>query len=360
MDWTRARRVKQDIHYACHCGLDSLALAHEIRRLMGKVVPFDFSCWHPTDPATGLIAGGIFEIPPALTARLTEIELFGEDFNLLAELASRPRPVGILRQETGGQPQRSARYREILRPLGLEEELRAVFVTRSGIWGVAGMFRERGGPAFDTEEVRFVAGVTATVAEGFRTALLISTMGAADTPEAPGIVLFDKDGTVQDISPTAARWMAELAGSGRPGLDPLPIQVEQVAAAARAAGRRGSAAEGARARVLTQAGRWLVIHGTRLGSADRTAVIIEAAGPAAVAPLIVEAFGLSDRERQIVPLILRGASTQEIARTLCLSPLTVQDHLKTIFDKMGVRSRRQIAGRIFFDHYFPTLFAENP
>ena len=103
-----------------------------------------------------------------------------------------------------------------------------------------------------------------------------------------------------------------------------------------------------------------MIHGTRLGSADRTAVIIEAAGPTAVAPLIVEAFGLSDRERQIVPLILRGASTQEIARTLCLSPLTVQDHLKTIFDKMGVRSRRQIAGKIFFDHYFPTFFAETP
>lgn len=103
-----------------------------------------------------------------------------------------------------------------------------------------------------------------------------------------------------------------------------------------------------------------MLHGTRLGSADRTAVIIEEAGPAAVAPLIVEAFGLSDRERQIVPLVLRGASTQEIARALGLSPLTVQDHLKAIFDKLGVRSRRQIAGRIFFDHYFPALFGAKP
>jgi DNA-binding CsgD family transcriptional regulator len=76
--------------------------------------------------------------------------------------------------------------------------------------------------------------------------------------------------------------------------------------------------------------------------------------------LIVEAFGLSDRERQIVPLVLRGASTQEIARALGLSPLTVQDHLKAIFDKLGVRSRRQIAGRIFFDHYFPALFGAKP
>lgn len=360
MDWTRARRVKQEIRYACHRGLDSLALAYEIRRLVDTVVPFDFSCWHPTDPATGLIAGGIFEIPHALTARVSEIEFFEDDFNSLAELASRRCPVGILRAETGGQPERSARYREILRPIGLEEELRAVFVTRSGAWAVAGMFRERGGPAFDAEEARFVTGISGTVAEGFRTALLISTMGTADTTEAPGIVLFDNDGTIQDISPTAARWIAELQDGGRSKSAALPIQVEQVAAAARAANRQGLADEGARVRVLTRAGRWLVLHGTRLGSEDRTAVIIEAAGPAAIAPLIVEAFGLSDREQQIVPLILRGASTQEIARTLCLSPLTVQDHLKTIFDKMGVRSRREIAGRIFFDHYFPAFVGDTP
>ena len=360
MDWTRARRIKQEIRYACNRGLDSLALAHEIRRLMGSVVPFDFSCWHPTDPATGLLAGGIFEIPHALTARLSEIAFFEEDFNSLAELANRRCPVGILRGETGGQPERSARYREILRPMGLEEELRAVFVTSSGIWAAAGMFRERGGPAFDAEEARFVTGISGMVAEGFRTALLISTMGAADTTEAPGIVLFDDDGTVQDISPTAARWIAELQQGGRSGSVALPIQVEQVSAAARAANRQGLSDRGARVRVLTRAGRWLVLHGTRLGSGDRTAVIIEAAGPAAIAPLIVEAFGLSDRERQIVPLILRGASTQEIGRALCLSPLTVQDHLKAIFDKMGVRSRREIAGKIFFDHYFPAVVGDKP
>jgi hypothetical protein len=50
----------------------------------------------------------------------SEIEFFDNDVNSLAELASRRRPVGILREETGGQLERSARYREILRPMGLE------------------------------------------------------------------------------------------------------------------------------------------------------------------------------------------------------------------------------------------------
>lgn len=112
----------------------------------------------------------------------------------------------------------------------------------------------------------------------------------------------------------------------------------------------------ARARVLTKSGRWLVLHGTRFSGGHHTAVIIEAAPPAVVTPLIIEAYGLSDREQQIVPLVLRGASTKQIAHVLSLSPLTVQDHLKTIFDKMGIHSRRQIAGRIFLDHYFPALF----
>lgn len=353
MDWTRARRVRQEIYYACHRGLDSQALAHEMQRLVGTVVPFDLSCWHPTDPATGLITGGIFEIPPALTARLSEIEFFEEDFNSLVGLASRRCPVGILREETGGQLERSTRYREILQPIGLEEELRAVFVTRSGTWAAAGLFRQRGTRAFTADEARFITGIVGMVAEGFRSALLISTVGTDPAPEAPGLVLFNPDGTIHDISPTATRWLTEL----HDGLDRplLPIQVEQVAAATRAASQRASPDKGARARVLTKSGRWLELHGTKLG-ADRTAVIIEAAAPAAIAPLLVEAYGLSDRERQIVPLILRGASTQEIAHRLCLSPLTVQDHLKTIFDKMGVRTRQQIAGRIFFDHYFSALF----
>ncbi|MBV8994941.1 MAG: helix-turn-helix transcriptional regulator [Pseudonocardiales bacterium] len=360
MDWTRARRIRQEIQYACHRGLDSLALAHEVRRLVGTVVPFDLSCWHPTDPSTGLLAGGIFEIPPTLTARLSEIEFFENDFNSLAELAGRRRPVGILRDETSGQPQRSARYREILRPLGLEEELRAVFVTHSGPWAAAGLFRQRGARPFNAEEARFITEITRMVAEGFRNALLVSTVGTEQPLDAPGIVLFGQDGTVLDISPAAARWLAELGGDTGDGPTTLPIQVEQVAAAARAPSQRGSFDKGTRARVLTKSGRWLVLHGTRFSGGDNTAVIIEAAAPAVVAPLIVEAYGLSDREQQIVPLVIRGASTKQIANVLSLSPLTVQDHLKTIFEKMAIRSRRQIAGKIFFDHYFPALFGNKP
>jgi DNA-binding NarL/FixJ family response regulator len=48
---------------------------------------------------------------------------------------------------------------------------------------------------------------------------------------------------------------------------------------------------------------------------------------------------LSDRERQVLELLMQGLGTRDIARRLVLSPLTVQTHVRNILRKLRVRSR---------------------
>ena len=85
------------------------------------------------------------------------------------------------------------------------------------------------------------------------------------------------------------------------------------------------------------------------------AVIVEPAHPAQISPLLMAAYGLTEREQELTRLVLQGYSTTEIAERLVISAHTVQQHLRNIFDKTGVRSRRDLVTKVFFTHYEPRL-----
>jgi DNA-binding CsgD family transcriptional regulator len=350
MNAATAREVGRDITSLCHRGLDWVALSKEAGQLIRKVVPHERVCWHPADPATLLLTDAYLEnLSPVGLPPLTWSEYAVEDVNKWAFLARSPWPVGILSRATQGHPERSPRYREILRPLGIGWELRASFVTDSTCWGMLGIYRNQEEPDFTDHEAAFVARVSSTLGEGFRRALLISSVVTEEDPDGPGLLLLDDEDNVVSITPSAERWLQGLVDVGDLMDGRLPLAVSSVADRARAAADGTDfPAPQARARARTASGGWLVLHGTRLSgsSQGQTAVMIEPARSAEVAPLIVQAYGLSARERQITQLVLQGLSTKEIAARLFISTHTVQDHLKMIFDKIDVHSRRELVARV--------------
>ncbi len=113
----------------------------------------------------------------------------------------------------------------------------------------------------------------------------------------------------------------------------------------------------ARARVRTPSGIWLLAHGSLLGEGAnaRSVVILEPAGTLELAPLVAHAYGLTERERVVTQLVAQGLDTAAMADRLKLSAWTIQDHLKTIFEKTGTGTRGELVARLFFDHYAPRL-----
>jgi DNA-binding NarL/FixJ family response regulator len=95
------------------------------------------------------------------------------------------------------------------------------------------------------------------------------------------------------------------------------------------------------------------MHGAPLEGTDQLALIIEPANAGDVAPLIVEAYGLTQRELDVTRAIARGLGTAEIAAHVHLSAHTVRDYIKAVFEKVGVSSRGELVHKVFAEHYAP-------
>src|SRR5918998_922664 len=356
-------RIRQEIVRLCHAGLDSRTFRVEVVRSLRKLIPIDLSFFATADPATLLFTGAVLDdVLARATAQFVENEFLQDDAVKFVRLARGRSPVDTLGLSTRGELASSPRYQEILAPMDLGDELRAALVVGSKCWGFMCLHRERSSPNFTPAEAAFLAKLTPHLAEGLRTALLIGDGRVTSLPpEGPGLVLLGDDLSLAAITPATEGWIAEVAKSEWPSSLELPEAVYAVAARLLALERGGSHAPPdlmPRTRLRTASGRWLVLHASRLRAAyteGQVAVIFEEARPSEIAPLIVDAYGLTKREGEITRLVLRGLSTAEVSEELHITPNTVRDHFKAIFDKVGVRSRRELVGQVFAQHYLPRM-----
>jgi DNA-binding CsgD family transcriptional regulator len=339
-------------------GLDLVSFWRDATEVIEPVVPHYMGpCWYTLDPASLLITSHFNDQMPELPPDSLALEYYGDDVNKLSDVARSPGGLSTLHEATGGDPSSSPRWQANIQ-LGGDQELIVGLLTASGdAWGGLGLYREAGAPMFDRDELDFVSAIAPALGEGARRALLLGEATDPEGPEAPGLLVLSSDWEVESATPGVERWVSDLPegdwDSGR-----LPSAVLAVAGRAlRSAEGRDEPGEVALARVLTRSGTWVVLHGATLVSegSRRIAVIVEPAHPARIAPLLMSAYGLTEREQDVTRLVLQGESTATIADRLVVSAHTVQQHLKSIFEKTGVRSRRDLVGKVFFSYYEPRL-----
>jgi len=352
------QRAREQLGALSREGMDVVTFWREVTAVLTPVVPHYMGpCWYTVDPASLLITSHFNEYMPELPDEALAEEYYGDDVNRLVDVARSAAGVSTLHEATGGDPSSSRRWHANMQ-LGGDQELIAVLRTPQGhCWGAVGLYREPGDPLFSAEEIALLRAVAPDLAEGTRRALLIGEARDPERPDGPGLLVLSSSWEIESATPGVERWLDDLPGTEwRAGR--LPAAVLAVAGQAlRTAEGRSRPGEVAFARVLSRSGTWIVLHGATLvgGEDQRVAVIVEPAHPARITPLLMDAYGLSRREQEVTQLVLQGESTAGIAEQLVVAPQTVQQHLKSIFEKTGVRSRRDLVGKVFFSFYEPRV-----
>jgi DNA-binding CsgD family transcriptional regulator len=359
-------RVRRDVDVLSRAGLDLDGFIQEAVDSLARAVPWVSACVGTHDPGTHLLTSA------RKYGHLRQVNSHDHEFGLVeygtveptafTELARAEVPAAGVHLTTSGEVERSGRMSMFMVPnFGFRDEARLIFRDGRQAWGAMALFRGSDDTPFGEDEVEVLASLSTSFARGVRTGLLARMVDApaAVAPVGPAVLIVGADDEVVQTSPGAGARVAELV-SGEASADPLSPVSALVGAARRYA--RGETSTPPRARIRTASGMWLVLHASPLtSSGDRdgdVVVTIEEARPPEIVALVVAAFGLTQRERDVTQLVLQGVDTKEIAATLHVSAYTIQDHLKSVFDKAGVRSRRELISRVYFDQYVPRMGSE--
>lgn len=359
-------RAFRSVRRICYSGLDSVTLREEAARRIGLLIPFDAFNFATTDPDTGLfthaVTGGIPEgLGRAWIEHLYPHRVAGEI-------------IDMARTGTTVTSAASDVIAALLRPEGFSHDLRGVLCGGRDPWGFLCLLRAGPAQGFDAREVRLLRRLAPHLARGLRTAALVdgadgngdgnggASVFAGSDGWIPGVLLLDGRGRPEMRNTAASVYLGDLQDVGR-GPEEVPYVVASTVARLlhrlAAEDPNGGGPSDGELRVRGRSGRWYTLRASLTepdpAGTSHTIVLIEPARPGEVALLLTRLYGLTPREREILALAAKGNSTKRIARQLGISPYTVQEHLGNACSKVGVRTRKELLAKLFFDGYAPGL-----
>jgi DNA-binding CsgD family transcriptional regulator len=330
----------------CGQGLDGRTLRIELLNEIRSEVTLDAYVWVLTDPETCVGSAPLADAPslddiPTLI-RLKYLTVVNRWTTLPTNTAT------SLLEATAREPSTSLVWRELLQGYGVSDVLSIVFRDQYGCWGFLDVWR-RDGSFVEAER-----DVLTDLADSATAALRLSSMpsfahssSTIDRHSGPAVLLLSDDLALVSQTPQTDAYLRALLPTDAERA-PIPAGAYNVAAQLLAQ-EAGIDAHPPSARVHLRDGLWVTLRAARIdkrsSDAASIAVSIEPTPPTERAALYARVAGLSERESELLALLVAGFDTRELAKRLFVSQHTVQDHLKSVFAKTGANNRRVLVAR---------------
>jgi DNA-binding CsgD family transcriptional regulator len=334
-------RSRERLKRLSRSNLDRESIQFETIAELRRVVGFDRWCWPVGDPDTLIPLGAATELDfgPAVGLSLA-LEFSGRDVATMEALARPASPAASLSDETRGDLPRSPRWQEILRPVGIGDESIVACRDPLGCWGWIKLYRNSDDGRFDEDDLRLLTAIGPPMGAALRRTTYPPQPGPAGR-RPPAVIVLNDELRVVSLTAGARDWITAFPSAPLyVAFGILPAMVYPVATLAR------SPAKADRAHALERAvdGQWVMIEAAGLeGDADgQIAVTFRPATPGETFDRLCRIYALSRRERQVVAALLQALDTRAVSERLFISQHTVQDHLKSIFERVGVHSRREL------------------
>ncbi len=327
---------------------DDRVLRARVLDAIAKEAPFDAYAWLLTDPESEVGSSPLAEVP-SLSDLPELIRL--KYLTTVNRWTALPVPAAGLHQTTGGDLGQSLVWRGALARHEVGDVASVVFRDPFGCWGFLDLWRIGSSPPFTAQEIAFLAEAATPITTALRTAQARTFATTATTARATGPVVLLVSSALEVRGQTAATDdYLRLLVPTEADRQPVPAGALNVAAQLLAVDA-GVDDHPPSTRVHLGGGTWLTLRAARVdpsaaGGTGDIAVAIEATSPADLETLFGRAHGLTRRERELLSHLVAGADTRNVAEAMFVSEHTVQDHLKSIFAKTGVRSRRSLLARV--------------